>query len=127
MSPDHRNYSKLLSTSWPRQRTEYHRIIYVVFPCKKTLKIVGSRHQTNSTKYINKPSPYGSYPRLLNISSDRDSTTFTDSLFQSLTTYSMKQFFLIFNLNIPWHSLRMFPHMYRQQSSIHGPQILMRL
>ncbi|XP_072708486.1 COP9 signalosome complex subunit 5 isoform X2 [Ciconia boyciana] len=38
-----------------------------------------------------------------------DSTTFLGSLFQCLTTLPVKKFFLISNLNLPWHNLRPFP------------------
>ncbi|KAK4824091.1 hypothetical protein QYF61_010602 [Mycteria americana] len=40
---------------------------------------------------------------------DGDSTTSLGSLFQCLTTLSVKKFFLISNLNLPWHNLRPFP------------------
>ena len=45
----------------------------------------------------------------LNASKDSDSTTSKDSLFQYLTTLSEKKFFLISNLNLPWHNLKPFP------------------
>ncbi|KAK4823315.1 hypothetical protein QYF61_000917 [Mycteria americana] len=40
---------------------------------------------------------------------DGDSTTSLGSLFQCLTTVSVKEFFLISNLNLPWRNLRPFP------------------
>ena len=40
-----------------------------------------------------------------NISRDGDSTTSLDSLFQCLTTLSVKKFFLISNLNLPWRTI----------------------
>ncbi|KAK4810608.1 hypothetical protein QYF61_007345 [Mycteria americana] len=40
---------------------------------------------------------------------DGDSTTSLGSLFQCLTTLSVKKFSLISNLNLPWHNLRLFP------------------
>ncbi|KAK4827080.1 hypothetical protein QYF61_014182 [Mycteria americana] len=40
---------------------------------------------------------------------DGDSTTSLGSLFQWLATLSVKNFFLISNLNLPWHNLRPFP------------------
>ncbi|KAK4831181.1 LOW QUALITY PROTEIN: hypothetical protein QYF61_015913 [Mycteria americana] len=40
---------------------------------------------------------------------DGDSTTSLGSLFQCLTTLSVKKFFLISSLNLPWHNLRPFP------------------
>ncbi|KAK4829075.1 hypothetical protein QYF61_002019, partial [Mycteria americana] len=46
---------------------------------------------------------------LLNTSRDGDSTTSLGSLLQCLTTLSVKTFFLISNLNLPWHNLRPFP------------------
>ena len=45
--------------------------------------------------------------RFLNASKDGDSTTSLGSLFQCLTILSVKKFFLISNLNLPWCSLRM--------------------
>ena len=45
----------------------------------------------------------------LNTSRDGDSTTFLGSLFQCLTTLSVKKFFLISNLNLPWCNLRPLP------------------
>ena len=47
--------------------------------------------------------------RFLNTSRDGDSTTFLDSLFQCLTILSVMKFFLIPNLNLPWHNLRPLP------------------
>ena len=46
--------------------------------------------------------------QFLNTSRDGDSTTFLGSLFQCLTTLSVKQIFLIANLNFPWYNLRPF-------------------
>ena len=47
--------------------------------------------------------------QFLNTSKDGDSTTSLGSLFQCLTTLSVKKCFLISNLNLPWHNLRPFP------------------
>ncbi|KFW80123.1 Unconventional myosin-X, partial [Manacus vitellinus] len=47
--------------------------------------------------------------QFLNASRDSGSTSFLGSLFQCLTTLSMKKFFLMFNINLPWHSLGPFP------------------
>ncbi|KAK4824542.1 LOW QUALITY PROTEIN: hypothetical protein QYF61_016146, partial [Mycteria americana] len=47
--------------------------------------------------------------RFLNSFRDGDSTTSLGSLFQCLTTLSVKKFFLISNLNLAWHNLRPFP------------------
>jgi len=46
---------------------------------------------------------------LLNTSRDGASTTSLGSLFQCFTTLSVKKFFLISNLNLPWCNLRPFP------------------
>jgi len=46
---------------------------------------------------------------LLNISRGCDSTTSLGSLSQCLTTLSVKKFFLISNLNLPWCNLRPLP------------------
>ena len=46
---------------------------------------------------------------LLNTSRDGDSTTSLGSLSNDLTTLSVKKFFLISNLNLPWCNLRPFP------------------
>ncbi|KAK4831669.1 hypothetical protein QYF61_018636 [Mycteria americana] len=46
---------------------------------------------------------------LLNTSRDGDSATSLGSLFQCLTTLSVKKFFLISSLNLPWCNLRPFP------------------
>ena len=53
--------------------------------------------------------PYPEVPYLqvfLNTSRDADSTTSLDSLFQCLTTLSVKKSFQISSLNLPWCSLR---------------------
>ena len=44
--------------------------------------------------------------RFLNTSNDGDSTTSLGSLCQCLTIFSVKTFFLISNLNLPWCNLR---------------------
>ena len=44
-----------------------------------------------------------------NTSRDRDSTTPLGSRFQCLTTLSVEKFFLISNLNLPWHNLKPLP------------------
>ena len=43
------------------------------------------------------------------MSRDSDSATSLGSLFQCLTTLLENNFFLISNLNLPWHNLRPFP------------------
>jgi len=57
-------------------------------------------------------------------SRDGDSTTSLGSLFQCFTTLSVKKFFLISNLNLPWHNLRPFPLILspvrRDQACSHG-------
>jgi len=47
--------------------------------------------------------------QFLNTSRDSDSTTSLGSLFQCLITRSVKAFFLIYNLNLPWWNLRPLP------------------
>ena len=47
--------------------------------------------------------------QFLNTSRDGNSTTSLGTLFQCLTTLSVKTFFLISNLNLPWFNLRPFP------------------
>ena len=49
------------------------------------------------------------YKQFLNTFRDGDSTTSLGSLFQCLTTFSVNKFFLMSNLNLPWHNLRPFP------------------
>jgi len=44
--------------------------------------------------------------RFSNLSRDGDSTTVLGSLVQCLTTLSIKKFFLIPNINLPWRNLR---------------------
>jgi len=46
---------------------------------------------------------------LLSTFRDGNSIIFVGSLFQPLTTLSEKKYFLISNLNLPWHNLRPFP------------------
>ena len=46
---------------------------------------------------------------LLNASRDGDPTASLGSLFQCLITLSVKKFFLISSLNLPWRNLRQFP------------------
>ena len=48
----------------------------------------------------------------LNTSRDGDSTTSLGSLCQCLTTLSEKNFFLISNLNLPWHYVKPLPLVY---------------
>ena len=45
----------------------------------------------------------------LNTSRDGDYATPPGSLFQCLTTFPEKKFFLISNLNLPWYYLRLYP------------------
>jgi len=54
----------------------------------------------------------------LNTSRDGDSTTSLGSLFQCLTTLSVKKFFLISNLNLPWHSLRPYVHVSYEERTV---------
>jgi len=82
-----------------------HRIIEF-FRLEKKLKIE-SNCELNTAKFTTKPCPMSTH--LLNTSGDGDSTTSLGSLFQCLTTFSVKMFFLISNLNLPWCNLRLFP------------------
>jgi len=60
-----------------------------------------SNRQPNTTVPA-KLFPEVSYPHIfLNTSKDGDSVTSLGSLFQRLTTLSVKKFFLISNLNLP--------------------------
>lgn len=52
----------------------------------------------------------GTSTNLFNTSSNGDSTTSLSSLFQFLTTLSMKKFFLISSLNISWCNLKEFSY-----------------
>jgi len=57
----------------------------------------------------------------INTSRDGDSTTSLGSLFQCLTTLSVKKFFLISNLSLPWWNLRPFPLILSPITSENGP------
>ena len=48
------------------------------------------------------------FPCFLNTFRDSDLTTSLGSLFQCITTL-LEKFFLISNLNFPWHNLKPFP------------------
>lgn len=48
-------------------------------------------------------------PSLLNAFRDGDTITSLGSLFQCLTILSMKNFFLISHLDLPWHNTRQYP------------------
>jgi len=68
---------------------------------EKTSKIIKSNRQPNTTTPAK---PYPEVPHLhvfLNASRDGDSTTTLGSLFQRLTTLSVKNFFLLSNLKLP--------------------------
>jgi len=68
---------------------------------EETSKIIESNRQPNTTMPA-KPCPEVPYLHVfLNTSSDGDSTTSLGSLFQYLTTLSIKKFFLISDLNLP--------------------------
>ena len=54
-------------------------------------------------------STHATSPHFLNTFRVDDSNTSLGSLFQQLITLSEKKFFLIPNLNFPWHNLRPFP------------------
>jgi len=73
---------------------------------KKTSKIFKYNHPPNTAMSAK---PYPKVPHLhvfFNTSRDHDSTTSLASLFQCLNTLPIKKFFLISNLNLPWHNLR---------------------
>ncbi|KAK4817221.1 hypothetical protein QYF61_003745 [Mycteria americana] len=58
----------------------------------------------------NSPTSFGpGEPKLDGLFRDGDSATSLGSLFQCLTTLSVKKNFLISNPNLPWHNLRPFP------------------
>ena len=61
---------------------------------------------------------------LLNTSRDGDSTTSLGSLFQCWTTLSVKKFFLISSLNLPWCNLRPFALVLSQASGTECPRQL---
>ena len=72
---------------------------------EKTFKIIESNHQPDLPTPVTKPCPLVLNSRVLNTSRDGYSTTSLGSL----TTLSMRKFFLASNLNIPWH-MRTVPH-----------------
>jgi len=53
----------------------------------------------------------------LKIPLEIDTTTSLGSPFQCQTTLSMKKLFLVSNLNIPWHNLKLFPHILNSLAS----------
>ncbi|KAK4813638.1 hypothetical protein QYF61_014398 [Mycteria americana] len=61
----------------------------------------------------------------LNSSRDGDSTTSLGSLFQCLITLSVKKFFQIANLNLPWCNLRPFPLVLSLAKQPQVPQLLL--
>lgn len=69
----------------------------------------GHQVQLSTAKSITTMSFSATSTHLSNISRDGDSITSLDSLLQCLTTLSMKKFFLISSLNLPWSNLRPFP------------------
>lgn len=71
----------------------------------KTSKIIESNIWTNTTISTNH-STECHVQFYWNPSSDGDCTTFLSSPFQHSTSLSVTKFFLMSNLNIPWHSLR---------------------
>ena len=68
---------------------------------------IKSNHQPSATVPA-KPCPEVQYLRVF-WTTDGDFTTSLGSLFQCLTTLSVEKFFLISNLNLPWHNLRPLP------------------
>lgn len=79
-----------------------------VLMLEKTSKLIKSTLWPNTTLLTN-CTVTCHITHLLSSCRDGDSTTPLGSLFQSLTTLSVKKFFLTSNLNLPWHSLKPFP------------------
>jgi len=71
---------------------------------EKTSKIIQSSCQPIHTM----PTDSVPHGRFLNTSRDGDLTASLGSLCQCITTLSEVNFFLISNLNLPWHNLRTF-------------------
>lgn len=77
---------------------------------EKNFKINNSNHQVHLLSPITKPHPLESCTsHQLNVSRDKDSTTSLNSLSQWLAALSVRKFFLMSNLNLPWCNLRPFP------------------
>lgn len=72
---------------------------------EKTSKVESS-YQPNIDMFIAKPHPQMPHLHILLALTE---LTFLGSLFQCLTTLSMKNFLLKSNLNFPWQNLRTFP------------------
>ena len=70
---------------------------------------IKSNHRPGSWSPITKPCPLA--PHLLNASRDGDSTDTLGSPPQCPTTPSIKKFFLMSILNLPWCNLRPRPHL----------------
>lgn len=70
---------------------------------------IKSNHQPGLRSPITKPCPLA--PHLLNASRDGDSTDTLGSPPQCPTTLSIKKFFLMSILNLPWRNLRPRPHL----------------
>ena len=97
------NTSKEPSGPW----TAVIRRIIESLRLEKTSKIITSHHQPITTMPA-KPLPEVPHPQVfLNTSRDGDFTTSPGSPFQCLATLSVKKFFLISNLNLPWRNLRL--------------------
>lgn len=90
-----------------------HRTVFFIF----LIRIVQSFSLKNNPKiksyYLSQhcqgyvPSTISTH--LLNASRDDDSNTALRNLFQGLTILSIRTFFLIPNLNLPWHNLTPLP------------------
>ena len=108
--PLHRNFCY----KWAK--TEIHKLyrlwvskIIQSLRLEKTSKIIKSNHQPNTT-VPTKPCP--ELPHLYIFRTPPRMATPSlpwAGLFQCLTTLSVKKFFLISNLKLPWHNLRLFP------------------
>ena len=94
------------------QESQNHSIIEVL-RLENTIKIMKSNHDLTILPNSNSPQlnhiPEHHIQTVFKHIRDGDSTTSLGSLFQCLTTLSVKKFFLISNLNLPWCNLRPFP------------------
>ena len=79
------------------------------FRLEKTAKTIESIHQHITARSTTKSCPRARHLHIFEKTSrDGDSTTFLGSLFRCSTTLLVKKFFLISDLNLPWHNLRPF-------------------
>jgi len=76
---------------------------------ENTSEIIKSNSQLNTTMPAKSRPQVPRLHSFFNTSRDGDSSTALGSLVQCLTALSVKKFFLISNLNLPWHNLRPLP------------------